>query len=64
MGVEGGVAHLQDTDHLAVVIHIRTSDGIVGCIHAEDIIGILVHECLYTLHCRSDNLRVLYGIAY
>ena len=63
MGVEGGVAHLQDTDHLTVVIHIRTGDGIVGCIHAEDIIGIFVHEGLYTFHGSADNLRVLHGIA-
>ena len=64
MGVEGGVAYLQNTNHLAVVIDKRTSDGIVGCIHAEDIISILVHEGLHTFHGSTRNLRVLHGVTY
>ena len=64
MGVEGGVAYLQNTNHLAIVIDKRTSNGIVGRIHAEDIISILIHEGLHTLHGSASNLRVLHSVAY
>ena len=64
MGVEGGGAHLHQSDGLTLFVDERTGHGIVGSIHAEDVVGILLHEGLHLLHGCLDNLGRLVVIAH
>ena len=62
MRIETGVRHLQQSDDLAVHIDERTARGIVGGVHAEDVVAVFVHEFLNILHFRGNYLGRFHGV--